>query len=299
MNIKTTTAIALCLTLTLIGCSQNNSPAPVIELGLNIDSPAGAVMVHKGDNLWNISNRYEISMRDIIELNRMSPPYVISVGQRIKLPAPQRYKVQDGDSLYAISRLFGVDLRSLSRTNNLKAPYTISTGEELRIPSSYSYKRQVAKSMHKPVKSSKNTSRKKTKTKSKFLKTPAMSGNGKFSWPVKGPVLSSYGAKKGGLHNDGINIAAPRGAPISSAENGTVVYVGNGLESFGNLVLVRHEQGWVTAYGHLNRANVKKGETVKRGQSIGTIGTTGAVDKPQLHFEIRKGSRALNPVKYL
>jgi murein DD-endopeptidase MepM/ murein hydrolase activator NlpD len=112
-------------------------------------------------------------------------------------------------------------------------------------------------------------------------------------------VVSDFGSKPGGLQNDGINIAAPRGTAIRAAEAGVVVYAGNELRGFGNLLLVKHRDGWVTAYAHAEELLVRRGEQVKRGQVIAKVGATGNVSSPQLHFEVRKGSRPLNPRDYL
>ena len=108
-------------------------------------------------------------------------------------------------------------------------------------------------------------------------------------------MISNFGPKAGGLHNDGINIAAPEGAPIKAAENGVVVYAGNELRGYGNLLLVRHSDGWVSAYAHTSKFRVAAGEKVKQGQVIAEVGSSGNVDRPQLHFELRKGTRAINP----
>ncbi len=120
-----------------------------------------------------------------------------------------------------------------------------------------------------------------------------------FAWPVRGRILSTFGPKPDGLHNDGINIAARAGAPVIAAENGVVVYSGNEMRGFGNLLLVRHADGWMTAYAHLDRVLVQKGQKVTRGQAIATIGNSGGADQPQLHFEIRKGTQAVDPAKFL
>lgn len=114
-------------------------------------------------------------------------------------------------------------------------------------------------------------------------------------WPVNGKIISNFGPTANGLHNDGINIAAPRGTPVHAAENGVVVYAGNQLRGFGNLLLIRHADGWVTAYAHNDTLLVKKGEQVKRGQVIARVGSTGNVSSPQLHFELRKGTEAVDP----
>ena len=120
-----------------------------------------------------------------------------------------------------------------------------------------------------------------------------------FLWPVNGKVISPFGSKNGGLHNDGINIAAPRGTPVRAAENGVVVYSGNQIRGFGNLLLIRHSDGWVTAYAHNDTLLVKKGQQVKRGETIARVGSTGNVTQPQLHFELRKGTEAVDPAGYL
>jgi murein DD-endopeptidase MepM/ murein hydrolase activator NlpD len=129
--------------------------------------------------------------------------------------------------------------------------------------------------------------------------TPAATGNGQFGWPVQGKITSKYGATADGLRNDGINIAAPAGAPVVAAADGVVAYAGNELRGFGNMILIRHADGWVTAYAHNQSLTVKKGDSVKRGQTIARVGQTGNVTSPQLHFEIRKGTAAQDPMKYL
>jgi murein DD-endopeptidase MepM/ murein hydrolase activator NlpD len=120
-----------------------------------------------------------------------------------------------------------------------------------------------------------------------------------FVWPVRGRVVSDFGAKGGGLHNDGINIAAAQGTPIRAAESGVVVYAGNELRGFGNLILLQHADGWMTTYAHADEITVHRGEQVRRGQVIGKVGATGNVTSPQVHFEIRRGSRAVNPREHL
>lgn len=126
---------------------------------------------------------------------------------------------------------------------------------------------------------------------------PARTGH--FLWPVNGAIVSGFGSKPGGLQNDGINIAAPRGTPIRAADNGVVVYAGNELRGFGNLLLIKHRGGWITAYAHAEQLLVHRGDEVKRGQIIARVGNTGGVTTPQLHFEVRKGGRPLNPQDYL
>jgi murein DD-endopeptidase MepM/ murein hydrolase activator NlpD len=128
---------------------------------------------------------------------------------------------------------------------------------------------------------------------------PAGSGKGPFVWPVQGKVISTFGSSTDGMKNDGINIAAPAGSPVVAAADGVVAYAGNELRGFGNMILIRHEGGYVTAYAHNDSLLVKKGEKVKRGQTIARVGATGAVFGPQLHFEIRKGTEPVDPMTYL
>jgi murein DD-endopeptidase MepM/ murein hydrolase activator NlpD len=124
-------------------------------------------------------------------------------------------------------------------------------------------------------------------------------GAPQFRWPVRGRVISGFGPIPNGQQNDGINLAVPEGTQVRAAEDGVVAYSGNELKGYGNLVLVRHSDGYVTAYAHASELMVKRGDNVKRGQVIAKSGATGSVNAPQLHFEIRKGSSPVDPTKYL
>src|SRR5207245_5889706 len=120
-----------------------------------------------------------------------------------------------------------------------------------------------------------------------------------FRWPVKGRVIAGFGPRPNGQQNDGINLAVPEGTPVKAAEDGVVAYAGNELKGYGNLVLIRHPNGYVTAYAHAKELLVKRGDQVKRGQVIARSGQTGNVNAPQLHFEIRKGASPLDPTRFL
>lgn len=123
--------------------------------------------------------------------------------------------------------------------------------------------------------------------------------NSTFSWPVEGPVLSHYGPKAGGLVNDGINIAAGSGEPIWAAAGGEVAYAGSSVADYGNMVIVRHSNGWMSAYGHASDLLVKKGDVVKQGDLLGYVGQTGNVSEPQLHFGLRKNDKPVDPLSLL
>jgi murein DD-endopeptidase MepM/ murein hydrolase activator NlpD len=116
---------------------------------------------------------------------------------------------------------------------------------------------------------------------------------------VRGHVLANYGNTPGGGHNDGINIAAPRGTPVHAIDGGTVVYAGNEVKGYGNILLIRHSDGWISAYAHLGELGVKQGETISAGEVIGKVGDSGGVAEPQLHFELRRGKRPVDPKEFL
>jgi len=130
--------------------------------------------------------------------------------------------------------------------------------------------------------------------RSETAKSPDM-----FAWPAKGPVISRFGRKANGERNDGINISVPRGAPVHAAEKGVVIYSGNELKGYGNLVLVRHAEGWVSAYAHNGKLSVERGDAVRKGQVIATAGDTGSVSEPQVHFELRRNSKPVDPMPLL
>ena len=130
-------------------------------------------------------------------------------------------------------------------------------------------------------------------------KTVSTYRKSKFIWPVKGTVVSNFGVVGKGRRNDGINIKAATGTNVKAADKGVVAYAGNELKGFGNLVLIKHSDGYITAYAHNQRLYVKKGQKVLRGEKIATVGSTGSVNSPQLHFEVRAGKKAVNPRTYL
>ena len=125
-----------------------------------------------------------------------------------------------------------------------------------------------------------------------------MSGNS-FRWPVQGRIISEFGTKPDGGHNDGINVAVPAGTSVKAAENGVVAYAGDELKGYGNLVLIRHSNNLVSAYAHNEEILVQRGDQVRRGQVIAKAGRTGQVNQPHVHFELRKGSRPVDPTKYM
>lgn len=276
------------------------------------------IVVERGDTLYSLSKRYDIQLRDLIDANNLHPPYTLRIGQVLKVPVSNYHVVKKGDTLYSLSRQYGVDVKTLAANNDIEAPYTLIIGQRLAIngrKSGYSTPTtSVARNntstpaAYRPVvtanatatpapavKTNAATSTAKTSSStnvSKYRKT-------KFAWPVKGAICSRYGTIGKGRANDGINIKAPLGTAVKAADKGTIAYAGNELKGFGNLILVRHDDGWITAYAHNEKLLVKKGQAVARGEKIATVGTTGGVNTPQLHFEVRAGKNPVNPTLYL
>ncbi len=382
-------AAGLLCALSLAACNTTQPPAPAFHYGQQggADS-AGFHTAAGGDTLWSVAQRYRLSMQDIIRVNSLQPPYTLTDGQRLRLPAPAEYKARPGDTVYGIARTFNVSPAQLAHLNAMTSPYAIIPGQIVRLPATPT--RVVAPPYQPamPVSQPEYQIRTAAATPAAVMASPVppyesgmppssspsglvvepvtasplpapvssavlppagvpsseISSSGassaaipsavpvwapppvappalppalapdmtpmhaaglpprasdKFVWPVSGPVVSSYGPRQGGLHNDGINIKAPKGAPVRAADNGVVAYAGSELKGFGNLVLIRHADRWMTAYAHMDRVLVKSGQKVRQGESIGAVGDSGSVDSPQLHFEVRRGSEALNPVPYL
>ena len=257
-----------------------------------------SVTVGKGDTVYGLSRRHRVSARAIIDANNLSAPYVISRGQSLILPRTRDYVVKRGDSISSIASKYNENTYAIARLNVLRPPYTIYVGQNLFLPN-LNRSRPVSTSTAKTLDTKNTLKMAKASNKTRAdLAPPAITGKG-FLWPVKGKVLSSYGGKSAGLQNDGINIEAPRGAPVRAAENGVVAYSGNELRGFGNLLLLKHTDGWITAYAHNDSLLVKRGDKIKKGQTIAKVGSTGSVQNPQLHFELRKGKKAIDPIKYL
>jgi murein DD-endopeptidase MepM/ murein hydrolase activator NlpD len=280
------------------------SLAPAREDGAPAKPSAGTVTyrVQAGDTVYGVARRFAVPVRGVIDRNRLGPPYALRVGQILRIPNPRRHVVGPGDTIYGVARRYGADPSQLVRLNAISPPYSISPGQKLILPVASAGKtRAVAQTA--ALRATRTAAPKAgappvTRVATAIPRPPARAG-GKFLWPVRGRLITNYGRKSDGLHNDGINIAAPRGAPVHAAENGVVAYLGNELRGFGNLILIKHADGWVTAYAHNQNFLVRRGDTVKRGQVIARIGSSGNVATPQLHFEIRKGTRSVDPMRLL
>jgi murein DD-endopeptidase MepM/ murein hydrolase activator NlpD len=226
--------------------------------------------------------------------------------------------VAPGETLMALSRKYHKSLAEIAKANNIE-PYTmVKIGDRIVIPGvrtpQAAVKPPAAVAQAKPAAAPKVAAVAATPAPSAAMVTPAKhepepvkhatkadvtSAMPSFRWPVRGRVIAAFGQKPSGAQNDGINVSVPEGTPIKAAEDGVVAYAGNELKTYGNLVLVRHSNGYVTAYAHASEIMVKRDDPVKRGQTIAKAGQTGNVAAPQLHFEIRKGSTPVDPAPFL
>lgn len=240
--------------------------------------------------------------------------------------------VAPGETLMSISRSYGVTLSTLAHANNMHPTAHLTVGSRITVPGARQAMASVPPAAPAPVLRAPQvaapqvsapqvaqprvipmdqtaavqpqSARMATPEPEKAVETPAKAAEPagamqSFRWPVKGRVIAGFGPKPNGGQNDGINLAVPEGTPVKAADDGVVAYAGNELKGYGNLVLIRHSNGFVSAYAHASELMVKRGDTIKRGQVIANAGQTGNVTSPQLHFEIRKGSTPVDPTKYL
>jgi len=253
--------------------------------------------VKKGDNLYLISKKYNVTISKLVTFNNIDSPYKIFPNQKIFIPKKRTHVVKRGDTLYSISRKYRTDVFTISRFNNLKNVNQIYTNQRLIIPDQLEKKKVVRISKKKETK--KNKKKIVAKKRSYKNKVNTQNFNENFIWPVKGKILSKYGSNDPGFFNDGINIESVSGEDVKASSGGEIVYSGNEIPGYGNLILIKHSKNWITAYAHLKKIYKRKGTLVKKGESIGAIGNSGNVKIPQLHFEIRKGKEAVDPLKYL
>jgi lipoprotein NlpD len=204
-----------------------------------------------------------------------------------KPKAPRYYHnsyhvVEKGETLYSISWRYGVDAKQLASWNRIRVPYTIYPGQKLRVNSTAPTSKSAA--------GKKSASTKKIAKKSKLVKSVPV---GDWRWPVKGKLLSKFSGK-----NNGIDIVAKEGSTVSAASAGKIVYAGSGLRGYGNLLIIKHNANYFSAYAHNRRLLVGEGASVKTGQKIAEVGSTGT-NRTKLHFEIRKDGNPVDPLKYL
>jgi murein DD-endopeptidase MepM/ murein hydrolase activator NlpD len=235
-------------------------------------------VVNHGDTLLSIARRNHVSVAELAKANSLEPSSKLKLGMKLTVPGAKTAAVAPAAAPVAVAA--AQPAAALTPPVTKVAAVAGDPQQKARLAQAAPNAEEPA--VESPVKASEATG---------ALPT--------FRWPVRGKVITAYGAKANGKANDGINLAVPEGTPVKAAEDGVVAYSGNELKGYGNLVLVRHANGYVTAYAHASELLVKRGDTIKRGQIIAKSGQSGEVGSPQLHFEIRKGSSPVDPLQFL
>ena len=295
--------------------------------------PAGntTIIVGTSDTLEVLARRYRVAPAAILAANGYKGPRTLSPGQSLIIPhspavaaaqpvagapvaaapvsrpvaavaaPPSVHIVNPGETLASIARHNHITVGELARVNNLGPTSKLKLGARLTVPSKVAAA-APATPLGGVAAAPAVTAIPAAGTKVEAASVKSSEATGAlptFRWPVRGKVIAGYGAKTNGKSNDGINLAVPEGTPVKAAEDGVVAYSGNELKGYGNLILVRHSNGYVTAYAHASELLVKRGDIIKRGQVIAKSGQSGEVGSPQLHFEIRKGSQPVDPLQFL
>jgi murein DD-endopeptidase MepM/ murein hydrolase activator NlpD len=244
-----------------------------------VSAPPSVHFVNRGDTLLSIARHNHLPVAELARANGLDPQAKLKLGEKLTVPGAKTAGVASAAQPAAV--LAAQPAAALAPPATRVATAMGTAPQSARLAQATT-KVEDSTPAEAPVKAAESTG---------ALPT--------FRWPVRGKVITSYGAKTNGKSNDGINLAVPEGTPVKAAEDGVVAYSGNELKGYGNLVLIRHANGYVTAYAHASELLVKRGDTIKRGQIIAKSGQSGEVGSPQLHFEIRKGSTPVDPLQFL
>ncbi|CAK0753733.1 lipoprotein NlpD [uncultured Gammaproteobacteria bacterium] len=282
-----------------------------------------AYTVGSGQSLSGIAQSTGIDQHEIIRLNDLQPPYALRSGQKLRLPggsgggmsvAATTANDQASPPIASLGHKptpGAIEATSLAPYSHPTAAASAGAPSPLAIappvpltrptapPPEPAHAAAARPPLAAPQTASPAVAPPVPPAPTAVTETPAPRAGSRFLWPVKGKIISGYGPKPDGLTNDGVNIASPPGSAVTAADHGVVVYAGNELHGYGNLLLVRHSDGFITAYAHLDQMAVERGDRVVRGHKIGTVGGTGSVSSPQLHFEVRKGSQPVNPMEHM
>jgi murein DD-endopeptidase MepM/ murein hydrolase activator NlpD len=252
------------------------SVAPPVSRPVAVAAAPSVHVVNRGDTLMSIAHRNHVPVAELARANNLDTSAKLSLGMKLTMPG-----AKSAAAAPALQPVAAAPVAAVAPATKMAAVAPPQSARLAQATTNVTEEKSIAAEAP-AVKPSEATG---------ALPT--------FRWPVRGKVITSYGAKTNGKSNDGINLAVPEGTPVKAAEDGVVAYSGNELKGYGNLVLVRHANGYVTAYAHASELLVKRGDTIKRGQIIAKSGQSGEVGSPQLHFEIRKGSSPVDPLQFL
>ncbi len=262
-------------------------------------------IVQPGDTLRGIGNRTGAGSEEIARENALAPPYLIRAGQALRIPGGRYHEVAAGQSGIAIARAYGVAWTAIIAENALSEPYVLRVGQRLRLPAGATQRplsiEEQAQAFTLDIDAIMTGAR--TAEAAPPPVAPASPvqpvAGYRFQWPVAGRVLARFGPAGAGRVNNGIKIAAALGSPVRAARAGRVVYAGSDIGLLGGLILIEHDEGWHSAYGHLDRVAVRAGDRVAAGAIIATVGQSGQVPSPQLHFEVRRNRATVDPLRQL
>lgn len=236
----------------------------------------GTYVVQPGETLGGIANREQVPRVLIAEANRLKPPYTLRVGQKLLIPRTRHHEVKPGDTGFAIAYAYGVPWNDIAVANGLDPDAQLKAGQNLLIPTVLDAPAPV-----------------------QAAPQPVTATSSQFAWPVKGDIRRSYAARGSGSFHDGIDIVAPKGTAVRATAAGTVTFAGKDPKQFGNLVVLEHPDGWHSVYASLGRITVKKGASVAQGERVGLVGDTSITRKTELHFELRKDAKPVDPMSRL
>jgi murein DD-endopeptidase MepM/ murein hydrolase activator NlpD len=255
----------------------------------------GSHTVKPGDSLYGIARANRTTIAQLQQVNGITDPAKVKPGTILKVPGSATSAALGGPAPAVTSKVAGA-------VASTETPRIIQSATKPVIINSAPVEAPQQVAAVDPVEPA-TALESQAAPKSKGTEVANAAGGAtagqKFRWPVKGRVIANYGPRSDSTHNDGVNIAVPMNTEVHAAETGIVAYAGSELKGYGNLILLRHDNGWVTAYAHNEEILVKRGDKVKRGQAIAKAGKTGTVDQPQVHFEIRQGQKPIDPLPHM
>ncbi len=249
----------------------------------------GMIIVKENETIYSIANKYRVVPKDIIEDNNLSKPYELKPNQILFLRHDNIYIVKSNDTVEKISKRFAVKKSQIIKLNKLKTPFNLVVGNKILIPLLKDFSVVDLIINEKVYDTKQITKNEYTANIEKIKNAPV------FLWPAKGKVIKSFGKFGKGQHYDGIDIMFGKNKPIYSAYDGKVAFVGSQIKKFGNLIIIKHNQSWVTAYSNLGKYNVKVGDKIKKQQIIAYTPD----NKNYFHFQLRHNRNPVNPLSYL